>query len=168
MKLIVAVDKNWGIGRDNNLLFSIPEDMKFFRSTTLDKVVLMGRKTLESFPNGNPLKNRINIVLTNDKSYSKEGAVVVHSVEEIKEKIAEFNTDDVYVIGGASVYEMLYDYCDTAYVTKVYKDGNPDKFMVNLDEKDTWQLKSKSETKVTDEGIEFAFCTFVNSEVKNL
>ncbi len=168
MKLIVAVDKNWGIGRNNDLLFSIPEDMKFFRSTTLNKVVLMGRKTLESFPNGNPLKNRINIVLTNDKSYSKEGAVIVHSVEEIKEKIAEFNTDDVYVIGGASVYEMLYDYCDMAYVTKVYKDGNPDKFMVNLDEKDTWQLKSKSETKVTDEGIEFAFCTFVNNEVKSL
>ena len=94
MKLIVAVDKKWGIGRNNDLLFSIPEDMKFFRSTTLNKVVVMGRKTLESFPNGNPLKNRINIVLTNDKSYSKEGAEIVHSVQEVAEAINDYNTDE--------------------------------------------------------------------------
>ena len=168
MKLIVAVDKNWGIGRDNDLLFSIPEDMKFFRSTTLDKVVVMGRKTLESFPNGNPLKRRINIVLTNDKSYSKQEALIVHSLEEILEAIKEYNTDDVYVIGGASVYEMLYDYCDEAYVTMIDKDGNADKFMVKLSEKTSWELKYKSETKVTEDGIEFAFCTFKNNDTKSL
>ncbi len=168
MKLIVAVDKNWGIGRDNDLLFSIPEDMKFFRSTTLNKVVIMGRKTLESFPGGNPLKNRINIVLTNDKSYFKDSAVIVHSVADVKEAIKEYNTDDVYVIGGASVYEMFYDYCDEAFITMVDKDGYADKFMVNLYEKENWHLAEKSETKVTEDGIEFAFCTFKNNNVKHI
>lgn len=168
MKLIVAVDKNWGIGRDNDLLFSIPEDMKFFRSTTLNKVVVMGRKTLESFPNGTPLKNRVNIVLTNDKSYSKEGALIVNSIQQVADAIKDYNSDDVYIIGGASVYETFCDYCDEAYVTMVDKDGNPDKFMVNLNEKENWELKEKSETKVTEDGIEFAFCTFKNNDTKSL
>lgn len=168
MKLIVAVDKKWGIGRNNDLLFSIPEDMKFFRSTTLNKVVVMGRKTLESFPNGNPLKNRINIVLTNDKSYSKEGAKIVHSVQEVAEAISDYNTDDVYIIGGASVYEIFCDYCDEAYVTMVEKDGGADKFMVNLSEKQNWELAEKSEKKRTEDGIEFTFCTFKNNKVKSL
>ena len=168
MKLIVAVDKNWGIGRDNELLFSIPEDMKFFRSTTLNKVVIMGRKTLESFPGGNPLKNRVNIVLTNDKSYMKDGALIVHSVADVKEAIKEYNTDEVYIIGGASAYEMFYDYCDEAFVTMVDKDGNADKFMVNLSQKENWHLLDKSETKVTEDGIEFTFCTFKNNNVKDI
>ncbi len=167
MKLIVAVDNKWGIGRDNDLLFSIPEDMKFFRTTTLNKVVIMGRKTLESFPGGNPLKNRVNIVITNDSSYHKEGAVIVHSLFEVKDAIKDYNSDDVYVIGGASIYELMYDYCDEAYITMVKKDGNADKFMVDLSKKANWNLISESETKENDDGTEFAFCTFRNSDVKS-
>ena len=81
MNIIVAVDKNWAIGKENKLLVSIPADMKFFRSTTTGKVVVMGRKTLESFPNGLPLKNRTNIVLTKDKNYKVKDAIIVHSIE---------------------------------------------------------------------------------------
>ena len=86
MNIIVAVDKNWAIGKENKLLVSIPADMKFFRSTTTGKVVVMGRKTLESFPNGLPLKNRTNIVLTKDKNYKVKDAIIVHSIEEVLEK----------------------------------------------------------------------------------
>ena len=83
MNLIAAVDKNWAIGRNNKLLVSIPDDMKFFRETTTGKVVVMGRKTLESFPGKKPLKNRVNIVLTGDRSYQADGAVIVHDMEEL-------------------------------------------------------------------------------------
>ena len=103
MNLIVAVDKNWAIGKDNKLLVSIPDDMKFFRETTSGKVVVMGRKTLESFPNGKPLKNRVNIVLTRDESYQVKDAIVVHSKEELDKELAKYNSDDIFVIGGESI-----------------------------------------------------------------
>ena len=119
MKIIVAADKNWGIGVNNNLLVSIPADMKFFRETTTGNVVVMGRKTLESFPNGLPLKNRVNVVLTKDVNYQVKGAIIVHSMDELKEELKEYDSDNVYVIGGATIYEQLIDYCDTAYVTKI-------------------------------------------------
>ncbi len=82
MNLIVAVDKNWAIGKDNRMMWSIPADMKFFRETTKGNVVIMGRKTLESFPQGQPLKNRVNIVITKNPDYKVKGAVIVHSIEE--------------------------------------------------------------------------------------
>ena len=104
MNIIVAVDKNWAIGKENKLLVSIPADMKFFRSTTTGKVVVMGRKTLESFPNGLPLKNRTNIVLTKDKNYKVKDAIIVHSIEEALEELKNYASEDVYVIGGDSIY----------------------------------------------------------------
>ena len=119
MKAILSADRNWGIGYQNRLLVSIPSDMKFFRQTTTGKVVVMGRKTLESFPNGLPLKNRTNIVLTKNKDYSVKGAVLVHTEEELFEELKKYSADDVYVIGGESVYRMLLPYCDTVYVTKI-------------------------------------------------
>ena len=97
MNIIVAVDKNWAIGYQNKLLNSIPEDMKFFRETTTGKVVVMGRKTLESFPNGRPLKNRTNVVITGQTDYEVPDAVVVHSVEEALEYLKKFNSEDIYV-----------------------------------------------------------------------
>ena len=109
MKLIVNVDRQWNIGCDNGLLFSIPEDMKFFRQTTTGKVVVMGRKTLDSFPGGRPLKNRVNIVLTRDSSFEREGTLVCHSVQEVFDAVKDYNTDDVFVIGGESVYKMFLD-----------------------------------------------------------
>ena len=105
MNLIVAADKNWGIGKDNKLLVSIPSDMKFFRQETMGKVVVMGRKTLESFPNGLPLKNRTNVVLTSDKNYQVKDAVIVHSIDEVLEELKKYDDDEIYVIGGGKVYE---------------------------------------------------------------
>ena len=111
MNLIVAVDKNWAIGLHNKLLVSIPADMKFFRETTMGKVVVMGRKTLESFPGGQPLKKRTNIVLTSDKNYKVKDAVVVNSVEALLEELRQYNDEDIYVIGGGSILRQILPYC---------------------------------------------------------
>ena len=119
MNLIAAVDKNWAIGRNNKLLVSIPDDMKFFRETTTGKVVVMGRKTLESFPGKKPLKNRVNIVLTGDRSYQADGAVIVHDMEELHEELKKYPSEDIYVIGGESIYKQLLDECDVAHITKI-------------------------------------------------
>ena len=107
MNIIVAADQNWAIGKDNKLLISIPADMKFFRTTTTGKVVVMGRKTLESFPGGQPLKKRTNIVLTRDKNYKVKDAIVVHSIEEVLEELKKYDSEDVYVIGGESIYSQM-------------------------------------------------------------
>ena len=112
MRAIVCADKNWGIGYKNRLLVSIPSDMKFFRETTTGKVIVMGRKTLESFPNGMPLKNRINIVLTRDRNYEAKGAVIVHDEEELMNELGKYDTEQIYIIGGESVYKMMLSYCD--------------------------------------------------------
>ena len=107
MNLIAAVDKNWAIGKNNELLVSIPNDMKMFRQMTTGKVVVMGRKTLESFPNGLPLKNRVNIVLTKNQNYQVKGAIIVHSVEEVLEELKKYDSEDVYVIGGEQIYRLM-------------------------------------------------------------
>ncbi|MCQ2422448.1 MAG: dihydrofolate reductase [Lachnospiraceae bacterium] len=139
MNCIVAVDRNWGIGRNNQLLVSIPADMRFFRTQTTGKVIIMGRNTLESFPGGKPLKNRVNIVVTHDPTYKVPDAIVVHSIEEAA-KIAEgYNSDDVYIIGGASIYRQFLPYCDVAYVTKIDYAYDADTFFPNLDEEPDWE-----------------------------
>lgn len=146
MKLIAAVDKNWGIGKDNSLLISIPEDMKFFRETTSGKVVVMGRKTLESFPGGRPLKNRVNIVLTKNTGYEKDGAVIVHGMEELNAELKKYDTDDIFVIGGGSIYEALLPMCDTAYITKIDKEFDADTFFPDLDKNEDWIIEEQGET----------------------
>lgn len=150
MNLIVAVDKNWAIGKDNKLLVSIPQDMKFFRETTMGKVVVMGRKTLESFPGGQPLKKRTNIVITRDKNYSVKDAIVVHSVEEALEELKNYNSEDVYVIGGDSIYRQMLPYCHVAHVTKINHAYEADTYFPNLDEKEEWLV-----TGVSDEQTYF-------------
>lgn len=145
MNLIAAVDKNWGIGYKNKLLVSIPDDMKFFRQTTTGKVVVMGRKTLESFPNGQPLKNRVNIVLTSDRNYQVKDAIVVHDMEELYKKLEEYDSNDIYVIGGESIYRQLIDACDVAHITKIDYEYDADAFFPNLDEKSEWKITEDSE-----------------------
>ena len=157
MKLIAAVSKNWGIGNNNKLLFHIPRDMKFFRETTLGKTVLMGRKTLESFPGGRPLKNRTNIVLTRDKDYSCEDAVICHSAEEALG--LGFDNEEIFVIGGETVYKQLLGYCSTCYITKVFEEVEADAFMENLDESDEWEIAELSE-KLEDNGHTIRFCRY--------
>lgn len=159
MNLIVAVTKNWGIGKDNKLLFSIPEDMKFFRTATSGKTVIMGRKTLESFPGGNPLKNRLNIVITGDRTYQKEGAAVVHSVEEALAAAQDIGAEDAYIVGGASIYSAMLPYADTAYVTKMEICPEADTFFPNLDKDPQWELAAESEEKEYG-GVKFRFCTY--------
>ena len=159
MKLIAAVDSNWGIGRGNKLLVSIPEDMKFFRETTMGNVVVMGRKTLESFPNSKPLKNRVNIVLTRDNTYSVEGAIIIHSKEQLKEELTKYNSDDIFVIGGESIYRLLLDDCQRAFVTYVDYSYDADTYFPNLDEMPDWKLAEESEEQ-TYYDIEFYFRTY--------
>lgn len=145
MNLIAAVDENWAIGKNNQLLVSIPADMKFFRTTTTGKVVVMGRKTLESFPNGLPLKNRTNIVLTHDRSYRVKDAIIVYSMDELWEELKKYDSDDIYVIGGESIYRQLVDACDVAHITKIDFAYDADAYFPNLDEKPGWELTADSE-----------------------
>lgn len=156
MNLIVAVDKNWGIGFENKLLVSIPDDMKFFRETTTGKVVVMGRKTLESFPGGRPLKNRTNIVLTKNKNYKADGAIVVHTIEQLKEELKKYPSEDIYVIGGASIYAALLDDCDVAHVTKIDYAYRADTYFPNLDEKPEWKVVADSDEQ-TYFNLEYRF-----------
>lgn len=166
MKAIVAVDKSWGIGKDNDLLFSIPDDMKFFRSTTLNKVVVMGRKTLQSFPNSKPLKNRVNVVISSTVK-EIENAVVVPDFKALKIELEKYSDEDVFVIGGASVYNALLPYCETALVTKVEADGGATAFIENLDENKEWELSYSSEPLVSN-GYKITFNTYVNKQIKKL
>ena len=145
MNLIVAVDKNWAIGKDNKMMWSLPADMKFFRETTTGKVVVMGRKTLESFPNGQPLKNRTNIVLTHDRSYQVKDAIVVYSMDELHEELKKYPSEDIYIIGGESIYRQMVDECDVAHITKVDFAYDADAHFPNLDEKPEWQITQDSE-----------------------
>lgn len=145
MQLIAAVDRNWAIGKNNQLLVRIPADQKFFREVTTGKVVVMGRKTLESFPNGMPLKNRTNIVLTHNPDYQVKDAIVVHSMDELHEELKKYNSDDIFIIGGEKIYEQMLDECDVAHITKIEFAYDADAYFPNLDEREEWELTGDSE-----------------------
>ena len=159
MNAIAAVDANWAIGNKNRLLTSIPADMKFFREKTMGHVVVMGRKTLESFPNGLPLKNRVNIVLTANRSYKVKDAIIVHTKEELLEELKKYDSNELYVIGGGSIYEMLIPYCDTAYITKIDHVYAADTYFPNLDQMDDWEMTEVSEEQTCFD-LEFCFTTY--------
>lgn len=145
MNIIVAADNNWAIGNKNKLLVSIPNDMKQFREETTGKVVVVGRKTLESFPQGQPLKNRTNIVLSKDKNYRVKGAIVVNSVDDLLKEIKGYASEDIYVIGGESIYRQLLPYCDTAHVTKIDHAYEADTYFPNLDKDPEWEITADSD-----------------------
>ena len=158
MNLIVNVSENWAIGKGNSLLFHLSQDMKFFKSHTSGKTVVMGRKTLESLPGGKPLPNRKNIVLTRNSDYNPEGVTVYNS---IKAFLAD-NEDnsDIYIIGGESLYRDLLPYCERAFVTKVDATVNDaDAFMVNLDAHSDWEIEETSED-LEEKGYTFRFVTY--------
>ena len=140
MNLIAAVDRNWAIGKNNELLVRIP----------------MGRKTLESFPNGLPLKNRTNIVLTHNPNYAVKDAIIVHSLDELHEELKKYNSEDIYVIGGEKIYEQLLDECDVAHITKIDYAYDADAHFPNLDEKPEWVVTADSEEQ-TYFDLEFYF-----------
>lgn len=164
MNLIVAVDQNWGIGKLNGLLFSIPEDMKFFRSTTLNKVVCMGYNTLLSFPESKPLKNRVNVVLA-PEGVERDDCIVVHDLKSLFDKLSAYDSNDVFVIGGGMFYKTMLPYCKNAYVTEVYANGDATVFFENLDKLSNWEKSYLSEVKKSGD-LSFRFTLYQNSDVK--
>lgn len=145
MNIIAAVDQNWAIGNRGELLVRIPNDHKHFREETTGKVVVLGRKTLQTFPQGLPLKNRTNIILSRDKAFSVKDAVTVHSVEELLKELKNYSTEAVYVIGGESIYRQLLPFCDTAHITKIDREYEADTWFPNLDEDPAWEITADSE-----------------------
>ena len=156
MNLIVAVDNNWAIGSKNELLIRIPNDHKHFREETTGKVVVLGRKTLETFPQGMPLKNRTNIILSKDPNYQVKDAIVVHSIEELLEELKKYDEESIYIIGGESIYKQLLDECDVAHITKIDFAYEADAWFPNLDEKEAWVVTADSEEQ-TYFDLEFYF-----------
>ncbi len=163
MTLIAAVDKNWGIGYKGRLLCRVSADMKNFRTLTTGKTVILGSKTLATFPGGKPLKNRRNIILSRRSDFSPEGAEVAHSLEELL-ALTE-NDGDAVVIGGESIYRLLLSCCDTAVITKFGHEFESDAFIPNLDKSQEWRLDSESEIFFAEEGdslpgMEYRFCVY--------
>ncbi|MCR4685177.1 MAG: dihydrofolate reductase [Lachnospiraceae bacterium] len=156
MNLIVGVDKNWAIGNKGKLLVSIPNDMKMFRAETTGKVVVLGRKTLATFPNGAPLKNRTNIILTRDEGFTAGDAIIVHSIEELLEEVKKYPPEDVYVIGGDSIYKQLLPYCDMAIVTRTDHAFEADAYFPNLEADPEWKMTAESEEQ-TYFSLEYTF-----------
>ena len=159
MNIIVAVDKNWGIGNRGELLVSIPKDQKMFRQETTGKVVVLGRKTLDTFPQKQPLPNRTNIILTHDKNYQVKGATVVNSVEELLAELKKYPSEDVYIIGGESIYQQMLPYCDTAHVTQIDHEYQADAFFPNLDEDPAWEMTAEGEEE-TYFDLEYRFVRY--------
>ena len=153
MNLIAAVDKNWAIGRRGQLLVSIPGDQQLFRQETVGKVIVMGRKTLESLPGGQPLAGRTNVVLTRDPGFQKKGCEIFHSLGEALEYLKQFASEDIYVIGGAEIYEQFLPYCDTAHITWIDYEYEADCWLPNLDRVPGWTV-----TAVSDEQTYFDLC----------
>ena len=156
MDIIVCIDKNNGIGKDGGLLFRIPEDMAYFRRMTVNKTVIVGRKTLESLPGGRGLPNRRNIVLTGQRGFTAERAEIVHSPAEALLTADE----DSWVIGGESVYRMFLPLCDRVYVTRIAADGSADAFFPDLEHDPGWRLEKRS-ADMEENGLRFRYEEYV-------
>lgn len=165
---ILHADKKYGIGKKNTLMFSLPQDMAFFRKTTLGHTVAMGENTLLSFPHSKPLKNRLNIVLSQDPTHNYEGVKNVHTLEEFKKEIQEELTKgDVYIIGGASIYRTMLPYVDEVLLTKVDADGGAEVFFPNLDENPSFEC-IKEGVPILDNGYTIRFTTYINKNKEEL
>lgn len=165
---ILNCDKKWGIGKKNGLLFSLPLDMKFFRETTKGHVVCMGENTLLSFPGSKPLKNRTNIVLSQDESHNYEGVINVHNFDDFLREIKKYSrNDDVFVIGGASIYRQTLPYVDYVLLTKVDADGGAEVFFPNLDEMSEFKCVDEGEP-LDDNGIKIRFTKYINNKKKTI
>lgn len=159
MDLVVNVTENWAIGMENNLLVTISADLKRFRQLTTGRTVVLGRKTLDTFPGGRPLRNRRNLIFSGNPAYTVEGAEVVHSLEELKAAIGP--DEPVSVIGGASIYELLLPYCSEARVTKTLLTVPADRYFPNLDALPNWHITEASEI-LEENGIQFRYVDYQN------
>ena len=166
MNAIVIVDQNWAIGCEDHLLFDLPTDMKHFRTLTQGGTVILGRRTLESFPGGRPLPQRRNIVLTHRPGFQREGAEVVHNPQEALALAAQTPENEIWVIGGSSVYTALLSKCRKVYLTKVEaKAPEADSFFPNLDKLPKWQQVAESEP-MEENGLRFRFLTYENQALQ--
>ncbi len=163
MNIIVAVDKNWGIGYQNKMLYNFKKDKEFFGEMTTNKVLVVGRITLEELLNNNPPKRRINICLTSKKNYKKEGAYIVNTLDELFEKLSFYNSDNVYVIGGESIYSQLLPYANVCYVIKVDDESECDAYFENLDKNKNWRV-TKNTNPYFENNKVFYFCKYENSK----
>ena len=158
MNLIVAVDQNWAIGKEGDQLIYIPEDLKRFKALTTGHPVILGRKTLATFPGGRPLKGRANLILSTTPGYQVEGATVYPDIQSLLAEAPE----DAFVIGGESVYRALLPYCDTAYVTKIHAEFPADRFFPDLDKDPAWTVTEES-SALEHEGISFHYVTYTRT-----
>lgn len=163
MNLIVAADNKWGIGRDNGLLASLPTDMKYFKAHTVNKVVVMGRKTLESMPGRRGLPGRINYVLTSNPEYEAERCTVFNSEDELFAELDKYDPDDVFLIGGATLYNRFYKMCDRLYITRIEADLGADTFITDMGSDPDFELESESEP-FTENGITYRFAVYINKK----
>ena len=161
MFAIVCVSENWGIGKDGDLLFHIKDDLRRFRELTLDKSVLMGRKTLESLPGGKPLPKRRNIVLTS-RTEPIEGVELAANIDEVLSLVADDPADEVYVMGGGQVYAALLPHCEKVLLTKVYSTCEADTFFPDLDTDPAWKISHRSEI-LEEDGLKFQFIDYVRA-----
>ena len=167
MRMIVAVDDRWGIGKNGDLLLSIPDDMRYYRETTRGKAVAMGYNTLLSLPGSKPAPARLNLVLADIPGLRIGGAVVCGSMEQLLTLCSGFAPDDVFVIGGGSIYRQLTPYCTVAHITKMRFDGGADTFITNLDELPEWRVETESELMDYD-GLKYSFAVYRNSAPREL
>lgn len=159
MKAIVAVDNNWGIGKDGDLLVRLPGDMKYFKEKTIGKVVVMGRTTFESLPGKKPLKDRENIVLSRNPDFEAEGCIKCRSMGELFKVLENYNMDDVFIIGGEDIYRQFGPYCSSHLVTKINGTFDADKHFENLDRRSDLELVEESEVQ-NDNGVEYRFTEY--------
>ena len=164
MNLIVNVNKRWYIGKNGGLIYSIPDDMRFFKQTTSGKTVVMGRATLDSLPGGKPLKNRKNVVLTHNPPQEADGVIYCSCMSELVNLIKNESADDVFVIGGGMLYKLLLPYCKNAFVTYVYDDAEGDVRFPDLSAAPEWSLKTVSELKEHN-GTKYEFRVYENNEI---
>ena len=155
MNMIVAVDRNWAIGKDGDQLVYIPADLKRFKALTMGHPVILGRKTLATFPGGRPLKGRRNLILSRNPAFAPEGAEVYPDAQALLAQAPE----DAFVIGGASVYRDLLERCDTVYVTKIDAEYPADCWFPDLDENPAWAVTEESEPQ-EHEGLSFRYVTY--------
>jgi dihydrofolate reductase len=167
MNFIVAVDKSYNIGNDDKLLMYLPEDLKYFKKTTTGKVIVMGRKTLESLPKSSPLPNRTNIVLTFNEDYNKEGCIISHSIKELFEILKDYNEEDIFIIGGANIYDQLIPYCKYGYITKIKQTFNVNKSINNVDKMPNWNKICES-NEMSYEGVKYTFTKYENNNIKHI
>lgn len=159
MNCIVVADQNWAIGKDNGLLVHLPGELKYYKEKTLGKVIIIGRKTLESFPGGKPLSGRTNIVLTGNPEYKNENCIVCCGLDELNRTVSDYDDEDIFVSGGAMIYDLMLDRCDKVFVTKIYDTFGADRYFRNMDEDEDFLMTWESDP-IEENGLTYRFTLY--------